>query len=82
MLLVWDFDVLNTATAQLPQLPQQETLEVAPLLDVNRLTTPCNCLSYPETSDKICKQSDASESEEENDANNSLYICNSVFIQC
>ena len=50
---------------------------MAPLLDVNWLITPYNCLTYPETSDIICKQSDESDSEEENDGNNSVYT---VFV--
>ena len=76
---VWDFDVVlpNTSTVQPPQLPEKETLGVAPLLDVNRLTTSCNCQTYPETSAIICKESDeldSEETEEEIDGTISMYF--------
>ena len=78
MLLIWDLDVVlpNTSTAQQPQVPEKDTLPAAPLLDITKLTSPCNCQTYPERSGVICR-SNESDSEEENDGNISMY-CFSV----
>ena len=59
MLLIWDFDVdevlSQTSTAQPPHVPN-DTLPVASLLDVEKITTDCNCSLFPETDGMFFKQ--------------------------
>ena len=51
MLLIWDFEVhkvlSQTANSQPPKV-LEETLPVAPFLELERLSVKCNCASFPE----------------------------------
>ena len=59
MLLIWDFDVdevlSQTSTANPPHVPR-DTLPVASLLGVEKITTDCNCSLFPETGGIFFKQ--------------------------
>ena len=59
MLLIWDLDVdevlSQRSTSQAPHVPK-DTLPVALLLDVEKITTDCNCLLFPETGGMFLKE--------------------------
>ena len=60
MLLIWDFDVdevlSQTSTAEPPHVPK-ETLPVAPLLDIEKMTADSNCSLFPVTGGIFVKKS-------------------------
>ena len=68
MLLIWNFEVdkvlSQTANSQPPKVPE-ETLPVAPLLDLEKLSAKCNCVSFPETNGIFFGQACDEESQDE-----------------
>lgn len=81
ILLLIDSNRSETVTPQQPHVPQ-ETIPVAPLLDVNTLTEKCNCALFPVTNGIfLTREEEESQDEGKKQTNNENNFCNSnIFV--